>query len=431
MFIYQYKERRRKRSHSSDYVHHHHHYYCYHRKHVTFTSSFLVQLFIATTIMATSPDASVAMNVLNDRIHVHEELAEISESQVRPSSIENHQIILNEKHHYPSKLLQSSSPSLSSSSTFKLQKLNAKGQSTHEPIAYEIKAHHLMAKHVLNKDQSNGVHGNLNGRMCDCLHGMWKKFQSLSCIEICSVNRLHSKKFKRKRKLIKRNSMVEYEHSECLTLIYQMDKIGNSTPSNKTIVPNQSSDLMQKFQSKPRQQQNIGKKTANNDAKAYETIKHNQIDSRATNFHRMDFHLEMATTTPPPTPPSHLLNSKNIDTKNNRPKNTASLHDKNVDKTIVGKSKTIDSNSSRNVKRMARSIATRVPSNQFNTKTWTKWQTIRQQNATLSATKVSSTRPSPPANAVIDSSEPKGEVVEINATVFNANRAINSTTSSK
>lgn len=427
MFIYQYKERRRKRSNSSEYVHHHSH--CYHRQYITFTSSFLVQLFIATTIMATSPDASVAMNVLNDRIHVHEELAKFSESQVRSSSIENHQIILNEKQHYPSKLLQSSSPSLSSP-TFKSQKLNAKGQSTHEPIAYEIKAHHLMAKHVLNKDQSNGVHENLNGRMCDCSHGMWKKFQRLSCIEICSVNRLHSKKLKRKRKLIKRNSMVEQERLECLILIYQMDKIGNSTPSNKIIVPNQSSDLMQKFQSKPKQQQKDAEKTANNDAKAYETIKHNQIDSRATNFHTMDFHSEMASTTPSP-PPSHLLDLKNIDTKNNRPKNTALLHDKNVDKTIVGKSKTIDSNSSRNVKRMARSIATKVPSNQFNTKTWTKWQTIRQQNATLSATKVSSTRASPSENAVIDSSNPNGEVIDINATVLNANRAINSTTSSK
>lgn len=427
MFIYQYKERRRKKSHSSNYVHHHPH--CYHRQYITFTSSFLVQLFIATTIMATSPDTSVAMNVLNDRIHVHEEFAEISESQVRSSSIENHQIILNEKQHYPSKVLQSSSPSLSSSSssTFKLQKLNAKGQSTHESKADEIKAHHLMAKHVLNKDQSNGVHGNLNERMCNCSHGMWKKFQSLSCIEICSINRLHSKKLKRKRKLTKRISMVEQERSECFTLIYQMNEIGNSTPSNKIIVPNQSSDLMKKFQTKPRQQQIYGEITANNDAKVYETIKHNQMDSSATNFHRMDFHSELASTAPP----LHLLDFKNIDTKNNRPKNNASLHDKNVDKTIVGKSKTIDSNSSRNVKRMARSIATKVPSKQFSTKTWTKWQTIRQQNATLSATKVSSTRVSAPENAVIDSSNPKGEVVEINATVLNANRAINSTTSSK
>lgn len=447
MLIYQYKERRRKNSHSNDCVNdyfsthhhnrhqHHHHYqnrhHYKHHKYITFTLSFLVHLLIATTIMAASPDHSVAMNVLTDRIHVREELSDIADPQVlSKTSIENHQIILNEK-----------IPSLSLSSSSSSNKLNGEGQSM-KKAHFEIKAHRpALPKHTINRDQSNNLQENHNSRMCNCSHGKWATFQRSNCMEICSENVLHSKKFKRNRKPTKRKSMEKREHAQCLTLIYRMDAISNNrTQSNKIIVPNQSSGMVLKFHRKPIQRKTIDRfngKASSNDGNAYETNKHHQIDSTATNFHKMGFHLDATVPTPTPipaAPASHLVNFKNIYAQNKRMKNNAAAHDKNVDNAIMLKYEIIDSNGSRNVKRKARSIpaqtTTKMPSNQFNGKSWAKWQTTRQQNATLTTTTVSSFTKST-TNAIFDSSKLRGEAVEINAIVFNANRSIDSTTSSK
>lgn len=81
--------------------HHHHHHtephhrYHYHRlKIVSLTSTIFIQLFIATTIMASASNPSVAMNILNDQIHVHN--INVRRSVEHVQSIESPKIFLNE-----------------------------------------------------------------------------------------------------------------------------------------------------------------------------------------------------------------------------------------------------------------------------------------------------------------------------------------------
>lgn len=97
--------------HSSDFKYHHHHHHIHHRhrhrhhyhriKIVSLSSTFLVQLFVATTIMASSSNPSVSMNILNDHIHIHNADIRSAERSMRSQSIDASKIFLNENRPLP------------------------------------------------------------------------------------------------------------------------------------------------------------------------------------------------------------------------------------------------------------------------------------------------------------------------------------------
>lgn len=103
-------------SRSSDFKYHHHHHkhnhnhrryrhrlrHHFHRvKIVSLSSTFLIQLFVATTIMASSSNPSVSMNILNDHIHVHNADIRSVERSMRSQSIDSPKIFLNENRPLP------------------------------------------------------------------------------------------------------------------------------------------------------------------------------------------------------------------------------------------------------------------------------------------------------------------------------------------
>lgn len=104
-------EQKQTELHSSDFKYYQHHYHqqfhhrhrChYHRvKIVSLSSTFLIQLFVATTIMASSSNPSIAMNILNDHIHAHETDGIRSAERMRSQSIDSPKIFLNENRPLP------------------------------------------------------------------------------------------------------------------------------------------------------------------------------------------------------------------------------------------------------------------------------------------------------------------------------------------
>lgn len=101
--------------HLSDFEYHHHHHHrhqhIHHRyrhhhhyqrvKTVSIAWTFLFQLFVATTIAASSSNPSVSMNILNDHFHVHNTDIRSAEHSMRSQSIDSPKIVLNENRPLP------------------------------------------------------------------------------------------------------------------------------------------------------------------------------------------------------------------------------------------------------------------------------------------------------------------------------------------
>lgn len=355
MSTYHSTQRKRNGSHVSDYAHHRYHQL----KCITFTSSFFLHLFIATTIVASQPDQSVAMNILNDRIRDD------------AASIEHHQIVLNEK----------LSP----------QKFTVKGRRMTMPFPF--KSHLLLDK---DSDQSMLIRESIYGPACNCSNGKSTKMPMASCMQICNYHQQkHSKKFKRKRK---QNSQNHVEKREHLTLIYA---ISNNTVKSQRIVPIESGEMMEtKFRRKPTHRHpttQFDEKSLNNN-NAYETNVHSRTQA-TYNSHKMAFQ-----------PDEHLVILQNIDDKNNRIKSDATQ----FQRTTVDES--VDSNYGKSVKRIARSIGTEMLSTQSNEKNMTKWQASVFERMLLSATE-DSTNIKYPVNGNFDSTMQRGGADEINGSV--------------
>lgn len=431
MLIYYHKEKRRKQSpQTNDCVHQR----CYQQKCMTLMSSFFVQLFIVTTIMATAPKHStVAMDILND----HSTNSIDGQVLILPATNQHHQIVLNEK--WPPH-----------------QKINHRSRSSMTALKLRgIKADEYKAA---SRDQSKPVRDNSISKppsSCNCSTGKSTKstkFHVLSCMQICSRQPLpqqqqphqhhrqpHSNKFKRKRKQNINQRKFAAQKREHLTLIYGIDAISNSTQSYQRIVPIQSSEMTAtKFRRKSpsnkyRQQYNsvavsaadadvapaavhIDEKSLNH-SNAHETNKPNHIQIQAltpTNLQEMAFYSD-----------KHLGNFQNIDIKNNRWQSNAI--DDAIDEPKVLNNKIVQSNDGKNVKRKTRSIkdegakaeaaavqeeerrVRRIPSTQIDAMNMTKsdWQ-----KSVLSATKYSSSIKST-VNGIFDSSKVRGEFAEI------------------
>lgn len=418
MLIFHHKEIKRKKSHSSDCVH----YRYNHKKCVKFTSSFFVHLFVVTTIMATSPSRFViAMNILTDRIHIREDIA----VQRQPEPDAHNQIVLNEK--WPAQIV------------------NGKGRSMTIPLD-DIGTHLMVAK---DRDQSKHIRKTLNSlAICNCSNGRTlKRFQLSRCMQICSHQhrqQQHSPKFKRKRKQSDNNgnsNHISMEKREHLTLIHGIDAISNSALSNQRIVPIQSSELTSLAKYKKRAAAihrhripiiELNEKSLNNN-NAHETNILSRIQV-TTNLHEMALH---------PDKKKHLVNSKNIDIKNNH----SASH--GVDESMVLKYETDHLNANKMVERKKRSISkTTIPKPMHgNAKNMTEWQPLDwslQKTVLSAAAAVAAPPPSSPTkddstniksteNAYFDSAEQnRGGVAKIIATAtVDANRTNTPTTSSK
>lgn len=382
-----YKERNKRKSHFSDYIHHRYHQ----PKCITLTSSFFVHLFIATTIVASQPDQSVAMNILNDRNDIHEEAQVLA-------SVEMHTIVLNEK--------------LSS------HKSNAKGRSM--AIPFKFGSDLLLAE---DSDQSKSIRNTPNGPTCNCSNGKSANVLVSSCIQICNHRQhhrsqqqqqhehqpKHSKKLKRKRKQNTQNHLERREH---LTLIYGIDAISNNT--EKSIVPIQSGEIMAtKFRRRPthRRTTTRDEKSSNNN-NAREMNRHSRFQA-TYNLHTMAFQ-----------PDEHFVNLQTIDANNNRMKSSATQMQN------IAVDNTVDTNYDKSVKRITRSIARKLLSTQSDEQNMTEWQVSVVRKTPLSAT-ISTTIKST-VNGNFDSSTRRGGADEIIGSVaVGANRSSASTASSK
>lgn len=411
--------------------------------------------------MATTPDRTIAMDILND--HSTNGI----DAQVLPITNRHNQIVvLNEK--LPS------------------QKVNNRVHSS-MTMPLSSKLHGLIVESAKSRDQSKPVRERITMPLCNCLNEKSTKSHVSNCMQICSRHQQqhqhqrqqkqqqqqqNSNKFKRKRKqsINQRKFAQKREH---LTLIYRIDAISNSTQSNRRIVPIQSTEMTAaKFRRKSpsyyhHQKQNIAstgdgvadihihEKSLNN-SNAHETNKPNQSQIQAltpTNLQEMVFYRD-----------KRLGNFQNIDIKNNRWQSSAIDEDDNdgdndddddddaIDEPRVLNKKIVQSNDGKNVKRKTRSIveetaaveaavveeAREIPSKQIDTMNMTKsdWQKT-MLSATKDSTSIKST-----VNGIFDSSNVRGGIAEIigspNAvasidavTGVDANRTTDSTASSK
>lgn len=385
MWTYHNEERKRRKSHFSDYIHHRYHQ----PKCITLTSSFFMHLFIATTIVASQPDQSVAMNILNDRNGIHEEAQVLA-------SIEMHKIILNEK------LLP--------------HKSNAKGRSIAMPFNFQSDL--LLAK---DSDQSKSIRNTPNGPQCNCSIGKSANVMASSCMQICNHHQYHwsqqqhehqpkhySKKLKRKRKQNIQNRMERREH---LTLIYGIDAISNNT--ERSIVPIQSGEITAtKFRRRPTHRHtNAPDEKSLNSNNARETNRRSRLQATYNSMPAMAFHSD-----------EHFVDLQSIDANNNRIKKQMQS---------IAVEKTVDSNYGKSVKRIMRSIAGEMLSTQSDEKNMTKWHdAVVQNKLPLSAT-ISTTIKST-VNGNFDSSTRRGGADEIiGSDAVGANRSSASTVSSK
>lgn len=421
MLIYHHKERRRKRSFSGCIRNR-----CQQQRCITYTSSFFMQLFILTIIMAKTLDRSVAMDILNDHSTSDNVDENVLLAAINPH---RHQIVLNEK--------------------LPPQKVNHRDYgSMTMPLA--SKSYGLMAEHTANRDQSKLVRENIIASLCNCSNGKSTKFHMSNCMQICDRQQQqhrqpHSNKFKRKRKQSINQKKFAQEH-EHLTLIYGIDAISNSTQSKQRIVPNQSSEMTAvKFKRKSptfyhRQHYTnldavtirIDEKSLNN-SNAHETNKpnHNQIKA-STNLQQMTFYSD-----------KQLGNFQNIDIKNNR---LPYIDDATDEFNVVNNNKIVQSSVGKNVERKTRSIEndgkdgyseseetrtkilpTQIDAMNANALNW--------QKAMLSRTKDSSSIKST-VNGIFDSSKIEDGIAEIigtsnagtaGATVAAATAAMNAT----
>lgn len=197
-------------------LHHHHHrrHYNHHSPHyrqhyhrvkiVSLTSTFLIQLFIATTIMAASSNPSVAMNILNDHIHVHDidvRFAERMRSQISPK------IFLNENR-----------PSLRVSEEYRIMKIPFVSR---RPIE-------AATKFTVNQNQNQSTqHLTLQSdRTVSCICTTHK----LKCMRLCMSERKYVKKL-HKRMPIERSKSSKI-HAKDSTLIFGGGGGGSSSVWN-------------------------------------------------------------------------------------------------------------------------------------------------------------------------------------------------------
>lgn len=408
MLIYHHKERRRKQSRRTN--------DCVHRYYqLTFISSFFIQLFIASTIMAIVMDHSVAMDILNDRS------INGGNAQVLNDIKRHNRIVLNEK--------------------LPPQKVNFRGYSS-MVMPLVSKSHGRTDETAANKYQSKPVRENTSMPPCICWNGKSTKFHVSSCMQICGrqqqqqqqrQHQQHSSKFKRKRKPSINQRKFTQKRTEHLTLIYGIDAISNSTQSkkNERIVPIQSSELTaakfrrksQSYYHRQHYNDNVGdgaaaavaaivEKSLNN-GNAHETNKPDQIQVRTpTNLQEMAFYSS-----------KHLGNFQNIDIKNNRWQSNAI--DDAIDEPKILKNEIVQSGDGKNFKRKIRSLdvapaatittkqegVEKLPSTRIDATNMTDL-VMDSHKTVLSATKDSSSIKST-VNGIFDSSTVRGGIAEI------------------
>lgn len=161
--------------------HHHHHHHSHHRHHyhrvkiMSLTTTFLIQLFIATTIMASASNPSVAMNILNDQIHVHN-------APVRPA----------ERFHVPSV----GSPKIFLNENRPLPRVNTeKYQSMKMPFVATIKSINEMKQNQSTKytpPQPPPLLSLQTDAMVSCICSNQKK--KSKCMRVCANERKYEKK---------------------------------------------------------------------------------------------------------------------------------------------------------------------------------------------------------------------------------------------
>lgn len=182
---------------------------------LTLKSTFVIQLFIATSIMAsTSPDPSV--NILNDHINVHQPFVDFV-TEKRPESIEE-QILLNEQR-----------PLLSS------KKLNNKGHSWSMALSSSSTVRKDKSKYPLSS----------NNNPCVCTN------RKSSCLRMCDHAQQHIPKRQQHNRCInrmckhKQNAEIGRVHAEpdlmkSSTLIFGNTVIKNGVQSISKMARNQS-----------------------------------------------------------------------------------------------------------------------------------------------------------------------------------------------